>query len=158
MKSVVRLAIVFLLCALASCGSTATAPRACTPGESVACVGPGGCSTNHVCNAQGTGFGACLCGGSADAGLQGADSSSAVEIGAACAYDQDCTSFTQGDETAYCNGSLVCTRPCTSNADCGCAAGTDSSDLALGKCKVASSRLIGLNPGPRAVLPARERG
>ncbi|MEZ4338521.1 MAG: hypothetical protein R3B82_18020 [Sandaracinaceae bacterium] len=41
---------------------------ACVPGESVACTGPGGCAGFQICNAEGTGFGACQC-GSPDAGL-----------------------------------------------------------------------------------------
>lgn len=40
----------------------------CTPGTSVACVGAGGCAGGQVCNAAGTGYGACDCGGT-DAGL-----------------------------------------------------------------------------------------
>lgn len=34
---------------------------ACIPGQSVACVGPGGCSSNQVCNGVGSGYGPCDC-------------------------------------------------------------------------------------------------
>ena len=39
-------------------GATKTA---CVPGQSVACVGPGGCATNQVCNPEGSAFGPCDC-------------------------------------------------------------------------------------------------
>ena len=34
----------------------------CTPGQSVACTGPGGCAGGQVCAAEGTSFGPCQCG------------------------------------------------------------------------------------------------
>jgi hypothetical protein len=37
------------------------ATTACVPGQSIACTGPGGCVSNQVCNAAGTGYGACMC-------------------------------------------------------------------------------------------------
>jgi hypothetical protein len=46
---------------LASPPPDATVPTACVPGVSVACVGSGGCASNQVCNADGTGFGPCDC-------------------------------------------------------------------------------------------------
>jgi hypothetical protein len=39
-------------------GHTATL---CIPGQSVACTGPGGCSSSQACSASGNGFGACAC-------------------------------------------------------------------------------------------------
>ncbi len=44
--------------ALGACGSDPV----CAPGASVACVGAGGCMGGQVCNAAGSGFGACACG------------------------------------------------------------------------------------------------
>jgi hypothetical protein len=44
------------------------AATACIPGRSVACAGPGGCSSNQVCNSDGTGYGPCDCAPSTDAG------------------------------------------------------------------------------------------
>jgi hypothetical protein len=41
--------------------SSDSATTPCIPGRSVACVGPGGCSTNQVCNGDGTGYGPCDC-------------------------------------------------------------------------------------------------
>ena len=63
-------------------GADSTSPgsgRACAPGASIACAGPGGCTGYQACNSQGSGFDPCLCavavgdsGSSADAGA-GAD-------------------------------------------------------------------------------------
>ncbi|MFK8003078.1 MAG: hypothetical protein AB8H86_26145 [Polyangiales bacterium] len=53
------------------CGDDST-PSTCTPGASVACVGAGGCAGGQVCNADGTAFGECMCGG-ADTGPSGSD-------------------------------------------------------------------------------------
>jgi hypothetical protein len=33
----------------------------CVPGRSIACVGPGGCPSNQVCNGSGTAYGPCSC-------------------------------------------------------------------------------------------------
>jgi len=52
-----------VVCVLAGCES-----QVCTPGTSVACVGAGGCAGGQVCLADGTGYGACDCGGMTDAG------------------------------------------------------------------------------------------
>jgi hypothetical protein len=41
--------------------SGASPNQSCTPGESVACVGPGGCNGGQACNAQGTAFDPCSC-------------------------------------------------------------------------------------------------
>src|SRR5262245_1542916 len=41
-----------LVAAIAIAG--AGCKKECTPGESIACVGPGGCSGGQVCNADGT--------------------------------------------------------------------------------------------------------
>lgn len=46
-------------------GGDAGSSGACTPGQSVACVGPGGCQGGQVCRADGEGFEACECGGDA---------------------------------------------------------------------------------------------
>src|SRR5262245_41314689 len=36
----------------------------CTPGQSIACVGPAGCQGGQVCKADGSGYEPCDCGGS----------------------------------------------------------------------------------------------
>jgi hypothetical protein len=33
----------------------------CQPGRSLACTGPGGCSGGQICNADGSGWGSCVC-------------------------------------------------------------------------------------------------
>jgi MYXO-CTERM domain-containing protein len=47
----------------ASVGADAVAVGSvCIPGQSIACVGVGGCAGGQVCSNQGTSFGACVCG------------------------------------------------------------------------------------------------
>jgi len=54
---------VMVVLALAIVASpTACSSKSCTPGQSVACTGPGGCAGGQVCNADGTGYEACACG------------------------------------------------------------------------------------------------
>jgi hypothetical protein len=43
-------------------------PKVCTPGQSVACTGPGGCSGGQACKADGSGYEACVCGSGGGAG------------------------------------------------------------------------------------------
>lgn len=64
----------------AGCGDDDGSSPACTPGESVACVGAGGCSGGQACPPDGTGFGPCDC-GSEDAGA--ADDAGSADAGAA---------------------------------------------------------------------------
>jgi len=46
-----------------------TTSPGCVPGRSIGCVGPGGCSSNQVCNGEGTAYGPCNCGPAFDAGF-----------------------------------------------------------------------------------------
>lgn len=77
----------FVLLAAASAASCASeksgGERACNPGESVACTGPGGCKGGQVCD-QGRGFGPCLCsdGGAGASGAAGAGGGSGGSSGA----------------------------------------------------------------------------
>src|SRR6202044_899603 len=52
---------------VAEASPSTDARTACVPGQSVACTGPGGCSTNQVCNPAGSAFGPCTCAPPADA-------------------------------------------------------------------------------------------
>jgi len=55
----------------AACGgsdSPTETPKACTPGATQTCVGPGACSGAQACKDDGSGFGACDCGGKPDIG------------------------------------------------------------------------------------------
>jgi hypothetical protein len=63
------------------CGTTPPA-MVCVPGKSEACIGPGNCAGGQQCNAAGTGFGACDCGGqnTNDAGT-GSDAGTASDAG-----------------------------------------------------------------------------
>ncbi|HZU82094.1 MAG TPA: hypothetical protein VE987_04215, partial [Polyangiaceae bacterium] len=46
-------------------GSSSSSPAsACTPGQSIRCAGPSGCTGYQVCKQDGTGFAPCACGGS----------------------------------------------------------------------------------------------
>ena len=49
---------------LLSACSSPMPPVVCVAGKSESCIGPGGCAGGQQCNADGTGFGACDCGGS----------------------------------------------------------------------------------------------
>lgn len=64
------------------CSSSPPDPQ-CVPGESVACVGVGGCSGGQVCNADGKSFGACDCGGLPDAGAVGETDAGTDDAGVA---------------------------------------------------------------------------
>ena len=79
--------VVAVAAASTGCGGSTTATaredagvdaraRGCVPGQSVACTGVGGCSGGQVCNATGTAFGPCDCGGSES------DSGSRKDVGA----------------------------------------------------------------------------
>jgi hypothetical protein len=50
--------------------SASDATSVCTPGQSIACVGPGGCSGGQICNASGSGYLSCDCATSADSGAE----------------------------------------------------------------------------------------
>jgi hypothetical protein len=90
--------VVFLICACSS------QPRECIPGQSVACVGPGGCTGGQACNSAGTGYDTCQCsasgndGGSPDGGApDGGPFDAGVCLRAAadgtvCSKDLDCDS------------------------------------------------------------------
>src|SRR5262245_33929811 len=46
---------------LVACGENGGNNRACTPGESIACVGPSACSGGQACRDDGSGYGPCIC-------------------------------------------------------------------------------------------------
>jgi hypothetical protein len=108
-------------------------PTPCVPGQSVACVGPGGCATNQVCAGDGNSFGACTCAGSADA------SRSPIEAGHVTddAATKDATT-NDATTTPLCvpGQSIACSGPggCISNQVCNgagsaygaCACGQDA--------------------------------
>src|SRR5579872_1741276 len=79
------LAAVALMVAAApgtSCGGSQTAAAHCTPGASVGCVGPGGCTGYQVCKDDGSGLETCRC-GTAGASGGGSSSSSSSSSGLA---------------------------------------------------------------------------
>lgn len=118
-RTLMSLLSVFAL--LPACSSNPSS--ACTPGASVACVGAAGCAGGQVCRADGSGFEACLCGTTPDAG-GGHDAGTIVDSGG----ETPDTSTTAdvgadgGDPTAVCGSGLTITNPvcaaCLSNACC----------------------------------------
>ena len=118
----------FLVLAVAACGSSSSSSgggdaggggdsstRVCTPGQSIACVGVGGCSGGQVCASDGSGYGACQC-GSGDGGGSDAGSDGALDgaVDAPGITDTGSESHQVLD-----SGPLVCgTQTCASNTEC----------------------------------------
>ena len=70
---VYRSIVVGLLTGLLSgaCSSSeSTTDGVCSPGESIACTGPGGCSGGQACKADGAGYDDCVCGSDLDGGAE----------------------------------------------------------------------------------------
>jgi hypothetical protein len=49
-------------------GGDVSMAMTCTPGQSIACVGSGGCSGGQACTSDGSGYGACECAAGSDGG------------------------------------------------------------------------------------------
>jgi hypothetical protein len=94
---------------------TGTTSRACVPGESVACVGPGGCATNQVCTADGSGFGPCVCATSDAAALACIPGASIGCVGpGGCVSNQVCSADGSGYGACTCasdGGSMLACVP-----------------------------------------------
>lgn len=75
--------------AAGGCGSDGSGakPHVCVPNASVGCAGPGNCSGYQVCNADGTGYTTCECGGTGGAPGSGGASGGAGSVGAGGATD-----------------------------------------------------------------------
>jgi len=52
-------------------GKDVSTTQKCTPGQSIACVGPAGCAGGQACKADGSGYEPCNCGGSTGDGSSG---------------------------------------------------------------------------------------
>lgn len=86
----------------AGCGNTSTA---CVPGQSVACVGPASCADAfQVCNADGSGYGECRCGGDDGGGAFPPVGPNSGRVGAGCVSADNCR---RGLECVPTGGSLV---------------------------------------------------
>jgi len=85
---------------------SASVATSCIPGQSVACVGPGGCSTNQVCSSDGESFGACTCASKPDA--SGSPCAPGQSIACAgpggCVSRQVCNSDGAGYGACVCQG------------------------------------------------------
>ena len=88
-----RMFLLSILVSLAACGGSPLTPRpngadaasGCVPGLSVECVGPGGCVSNQVCDADGRSFGPCVCASPADGGGDDAGAFSSTRVASALA-------------------------------------------------------------------------
>lgn len=107
--------------ATAPASTDASLASACVPGLSVACTGRGGCSTNQVCNASGSGFGPCECASSSDAGVSMDASTLACAPG---------TSIACGGQGG-CSGDQICKSDGSGFGPCNCSSSTtDASAMA----------------------------
>lgn len=92
----------------------------CTPGLSVACVGPGACQGGQVCAADGSGYGPCDCGQAGGAGGAGGASAGAGGQPGAGKGGGSCVPLTEAQACAAnqcgvasdgCGGDVSCS-PC----------------------------------------------
>lgn len=122
---------------LAVLGCTSSPSHLCTPGASVACVGAGGCSGGQVCNAEGSGFGACDCLGGVDSGVGDAGAGDAgatdanLDAGPVACDPLTSTPCGTGERCAWvreaAGGHLDCVADGTVASGGACTIGTDGS-------------------------------
>ena len=125
----------------ASDGSTASA---CTPGRSIACVGPGGCSSNQVCNPDGTAYGPCDCAPTTEAGVPMAcipGQSIACTGPGGCVSNQVCNAAGSGYGACSCtsdSSALLCVPgqsiACSGAGGCFANQVCDGDGMAYGPC------------------------
>jgi hypothetical protein len=82
MRSLAALVVALALVACSSDADPAPAAKACTPGATQVCSGPGACVGAQACNAEGTAFGACECGAAGAGGGAGGSAGGGGEAGA----------------------------------------------------------------------------
>jgi hypothetical protein len=111
---VVGLAWVAATIAVAASCSSSTRVVLCTPGASVACTGPGGCTGGQVCSSDGAGYGGCLC-GSADSGSGSSSGASAATGCAPCWTHWAC--LENGSTLVYFDGSQNSDGTCALTAE-----------------------------------------
>src|SRR3984885_281491 len=113
---------------VAACG-TGTAQSECTPGQSISCVGPGGCTGGQTCNGDGDGYDDCICGtsesdgGSGDGKTgprqdSGADDGRSIDTGAADTHAPADSSSTAHDTGTKDTAADKTDASCTSAAEC----------------------------------------
>ncbi len=76
------LALAALTLGVACSSEPISAPPGCVPGQSIACVGAGGCAGGQVCRADGTGYDECQCGAPDAATDASPDDGSTTDTGA----------------------------------------------------------------------------
>jgi hypothetical protein len=79
-KSLVSKFVIAAGVVAAACNSGSIPAYDCSPGVTMACTGPGGCSGSQACDDYGTGYGACLCG--SPAGMDASANEASVEASA----------------------------------------------------------------------------
>lgn len=97
---VMRYWSLLLAAVLLACASDDPEPaKACAPGQQVECACPGGSKGAQVCNADGTGYGACS---PCDVAAGGAGGSSAFVCNHEATLDRDCVNQVDKDKPIAC--------------------------------------------------------
>ena len=131
------------LTVVTACGSSSTTPTTnCTPGQSVACTGAGGCAGGQACTADGAGFGACQC--AVDSGITPDAASDATTpiphtTGKPCSTDavctgpgEKCSNDSFGSDTILPSPVCVSTGCVPGAMDCNAGTGACAPDYAKG--------------------------
>jgi hypothetical protein len=109
--SVAWLTLAAVPCAIAlACGSSSNSGNGggtCSPGQSIACVGVGGCAGGQACNSDGSGYGPCLCGSPGGDASQDGASQEASDAQSESASG-DAAGDVAGDTAADADGSAPC--------------------------------------------------
>ncbi len=96
--------------------STATA---CIPGQSIACVGSGGCASNQVCNSDGQSYGACDCAPNGATVCVPGQSIACVGSGG-CTSNQVCNSSGTAYGPCDCTQTIDASTPCVPGQSIAC--------------------------------------
>jgi hypothetical protein len=94
----------------------------CIPGISVACTGPGGCSSGQVCNTEGNGFGACNCAAPMDASTMACVPGQSIACAGAggCISSQICSTGGTGYGACICPNDSGTTLSCIPGQSIAC--------------------------------------
>ena len=152
-----------LLLVISGCGGSNPPSSVCTPGSTLACTCPGGAAGGQSCNADGSAYGPCVCGGT-DGGTPscGDGTCDSGETCSTCASDcgacppTGCSVQVSADGntvTDSCGGSDIC----ICDLDTTCAAGCDLC-LTPGRCEAAFPRRYTLSPAFAWVPPTKPDG
>jgi hypothetical protein len=106
----------------AAAGEAGVVPRACVPGQSIACVGPGGCASNQVCDGTGSAYGPCDCAPSPDASTPLCIPGESIACAGAggCISSQVCNGAGTGYGACLCAGDGGATLLCVPGESIAC--------------------------------------